>query len=512
MSSDSDDSTTSKVCPSKKLKSGHKKQKFRREWLKNPDYQAWLRPVEDNYKAKCVLCSKEFVSELSNVKKHLTSNNHKKLSNIKQSTSSLYNFASSSNSTTDDVNVKEAEIMLSAFFAEHNISFRVMDHLTPLLQKMFPDSKIAIKLALKRTKTKNIITNVIGDSYKDNLTNILKQRKFSVLIDESTDIAVTKTACIVVKYFDPNENRVCTSLWEYIPTFEENKDSRGQGTAEHLYNLVINTFVQRKVPLCNIVGFASDGCNMMMGRYNSVASRFREQCPGIVIFKCICHSLHICCSQACKNLPRTCEDLARNVYTFFNASSKRQFEYKEFQKFAEVEIHKILHPSQTRWLSLGQVVTRILEQWPALQLFFNKKYLEERLLAAEQIHSSLNDPFIKMYSFESIDETRLKCCKEELTSKLPPPGQSVQELAVLKQENMCLRKLLEKSERECKLLNSNNKLLCENKALLEEKLVSLQSKSIGIDINQIKKPERKTSTSAIAQQMPPTSTLINKNK
>lgn len=43
------------------------------------------------------------------------------------------------------------------------------------------------------------------------------------------------------------------------------------------------------------------------------------------------------------------------------------------------------------------MVSRILEQWPALQLFFNQKYLEERLLAAEQVHNGLNDPFVKLY-------------------------------------------------------------------------------------------------------------------
>lgn len=48
-------------------------------------------------------------------------------------------------------------------------------------------------------------------------------------------------------------------------------------------------------------------------------------------------------------------------------------------------------------MSLGQVVSRILEQWTALQLYFQSKYLEERLLAAEQIHNSLNDPFVKLY-------------------------------------------------------------------------------------------------------------------
>ena len=46
-----------------------------------------------------------------------------------------------------------------------------------------------------------------------------------------------------------------------------------------------------------------------------------------------------------------------------------------------------------------QVVLRILEQWQALQTFFNAKWLAERLVATECIHRDLNDPFVKMFFF-----------------------------------------------------------------------------------------------------------------
>jgi len=34
------------------------------------------------------------------------------------------------------------------------------------------------------------------------------------------------------------------------------------------------------------------------------------------------------------------------------------------------KIHKILHPAQTRWLSVESVVVRIFEQYEVLKLFF----------------------------------------------------------------------------------------------------------------------------------------------
>lgn len=205
--------------------------------------------------------------------------------------------------------------------------------------------------------------------------------------------------CIVVKFYDTTSSKIETCLWELVPLFRHGDfDKNVEGcTANVIYEAIIKSFSDRDVPLTNIIGFASDGCNVMMGAHNSVSSKLKNNFPGIKIFKCICHSMHLCASAACKELPRRCEDLARNIYSFFKNSSKRQAEYTEFQIFTNSKIHKILHPSQTRWLSLLAVVNRILEQWVSLQLFFSKKWLDERIFATEIIYHDLNDPFLKLY-------------------------------------------------------------------------------------------------------------------
>lgn len=228
--------------------------------------------------------------------------------------------SASTSTSTHHENVKAAEINLCGFVAEHNISFLTMDHLCPLLTKIFPDSKIAKDLSVRRTKAKAIITNVIASSHKSDLTSILKTTKFSILTDESTDISIHKSACIVVRYFDSTMGKIVSSLWELISVYDEQKEVHAQGTAEHLFNKIMETFNKHQIPVANIIGFGSDGCNVMMGEFNSVASRFKVLCPGIFISKCICHSLHLCSSQACKSLPKSIEDLARNIHNFFKVS------------------------------------------------------------------------------------------------------------------------------------------------------------------------------------------------
>lgn len=108
----------------------------------------------------------------------------------------------------------------------------------------------------------------------------------------------------------------------------------------------------------------------MMGDNDSVKTRLIRDFPGIIITKCVCHSAHLCASEACKQFPEGVEQLARDIYNFLKHSDKRLFDFRNFQSFAAVEPHKIFKPSQTEWFSLLIVVERILEQWEALRLFF----------------------------------------------------------------------------------------------------------------------------------------------
>lgn len=67
------------------------------------------------------------------------------------------------------------------------------------------------------------------------------------------------------------------------------------------------------------------------------------------------------------------------------------------QIFTNTKVHKLLHPAQTRWLSLESVVIRLLEQYDALILFFTDAVATERILAAETILTRLKDPLTKCF-------------------------------------------------------------------------------------------------------------------
>lgn len=154
---------------------------------------------------------------------------------------------------------------------------------------------------------------------------------------------------------------------------------------------------KENIPIENVVGFASDTTNSMVGQYNSVFSHLKERLPHIACVKCSCHSIHLVASKASAILPRNIEDMLRNVGAHFNRSALRQKRLQELQNFFQVEIHKILSPCTTRWLSLKACVDRILEQKDVLKEYFEQDLQTDRSITTENILKTLNNSFSILY-------------------------------------------------------------------------------------------------------------------
>lgn len=169
------------------------------------------------FKAKCIKCKTEIESELGCIKNHMKSKLHASAVTATPTISQniMTNFTSGKNDPLQN-NVKIAEIKLSAFLAEHNIAFLAINHLESVLKNIFKDSKICQKINLKRTKATNIIKNVIAPSEKEVLSKKINREKFSIMMDESTDIACESTICIVVRFYDHEHRKIVSQFWDLI--------------------------------------------------------------------------------------------------------------------------------------------------------------------------------------------------------------------------------------------------------------------------------------------------------
>ncbi|XP_026732235.1 uncharacterized protein LOC113497004 [Trichoplusia ni] len=414
MSSDTDDNSEvlGYQTPKKKKidNSKHRLQKYRRDWEKNtkdfgPDVSLWLKPhPNDKGKAKCSCCDLTLSANSTTIKLHYASKRHQKVMKSRDATTSsmmakfVEKGSSGSGVSLLKKQITEAELKMSAFFATHNLAFKVMDHLVPTLKSCFPDSTICQGMQMKRTKCTQIVTNVIGAAHEEEICEKLKKVKFSILTDESTDMSC-KTSCIMVRFYDSTAGRIVSRLYDLHDVFPKGDVAAAEegATGARLYELMISSLKANDIPLENLLGFGCDSASNNVGDYNSIISRLRQECPGVILMKCVCHSLHRASSDACKTLPRLCEDLARNIFSYFRQSAKRKAQLQQFQEFTSVKDHQMLGLAITRWLSFLPAIERILGQWQALRLYFTDVWLAERTLAAEQIFNALQDPFMKLY-------------------------------------------------------------------------------------------------------------------
>lgn len=310
-------------------------QKFKKEWM---DLYPWLEKKSD--KSFCKACEKSIMGGIKHLKRHSETEAHKKNIVKARNTPKMEHFFID---TEISKSVRSAELKLTMFLHEHNLPFLLMDHLILLLSVVCPDSNIAKQLRSARTKTTNM-THTIAEEQTETLSSRLQKSLFSIIIDETTDVSNKKSLVLVARYFNSLQNRVCDIFLGLIRVV--NSD------AESLFNGICAYFDKLKIPLDKLVVFAADNASVMMGNISGVQARFKVILPNIFVMGCVCHSFHLCSSAAAKKLPRSLEDFTRSVYNYFSHSSKRSEKLEEFQKFMMLKPHKMLHPAQTRWLSL----------------------------------------------------------------------------------------------------------------------------------------------------------------
>lgn len=133
------------------------------------------------------------MAELSVVKRHTESKGHiEKINLIDYKQPKIVDFNKTNIKLTCEKEIQKAEINLVGYLVFHHHSFRSADDLAVTCKKSFQDSEIAKNITVGRTKATAITKNVISHCHNNEIVNFLKNQKFSIIIDESTDIGNIK--------------------------------------------------------------------------------------------------------------------------------------------------------------------------------------------------------------------------------------------------------------------------------------------------------------------------------
>lgn len=365
-------------------------QNYRSEWENKEEFKHWLRPVPgDSTKAFCSYCHSVIYAKLNDLQKHMETKKHKTKSELFSSNLRL-NFPTAPTKTKCK-HCARAECTLALYIAEHS-SIRHIDHLTDVCKKCFNDSKSITDMKLHRTKCTQVINDILAPHFEKELLSDIGDQKYSLLLDESTDVSVTKYLGIVVRYFSLKQNKVVSAFLTLQSL--ESCDAVGIVTA------LVKCLRDRGLDIQNLIGIGTDNAAVMTGARHSVYTILKTEynLPHLILIPCVCHSLQLAVTHASEGtLPRNIEFLIRETYNWFSHSTKRQIEYKKIFQFincGEAPL-KVLKACNTRWLSIEPAIVRILSQWDELKLHFLTT--KDHCYTAEMLHAMYSDESNQLY-------------------------------------------------------------------------------------------------------------------
>lgn len=239
-----------------------------------------------------------------------------------------------------------AEVKFTGFLLEHNLPFAASDHAGPLFRSMFPDSQIARFYGCATTKTTSIVNRALGPEFAGKVLQLVQQSPFTLSLDGSNDKEEQKLVPLTLRAFDDDLGVVSS---KFLSMCLCNK-----GTAAVYFEKLEEVFDSHNIPWSNCIALSVDSTSVNIGRHNSIKSRLEVKNPSVYTLGCPCHFIHNAAHTASKKLLAACrfdvEELAVDIYYYFDHSTKRKGELQDYACFCDVTYRKVLKYVSTRWL------------------------------------------------------------------------------------------------------------------------------------------------------------------
>ena len=145
---------------------------------------------------------------------------------------------------------------------------------------------------MHRTKSTEMINSVLAPYFLKRLVADVGEQRFSLLLDESTDVSVSKYFGVVIRYFSETKKTFPSTFLRLVEL--EAGEAR---TIAHSVLALLETCGLKKEKL---LGIGTDNASVMTGVNNGVHKVLREECglKELVLLHCIL-SLSAACCQPC---------------------------------------------------------------------------------------------------------------------------------------------------------------------------------------------------------------------
>ena len=252
--------------------------------------------------------------------------------------------------------------------AEHNLPIAAANHLSSLVKKCFPDSKIAQSYACAKTKAFCILNGAIYPDLQQRLINEMKESVFSLSADGSNDQNMEKMNPVTVRIYDVNQHKVVTKFLDMCLS----KSSTSAGIFSSI-DMAMNKY---GIPWSNCIALGLDNTSVNVAEHKSLIVEARKKTENTVLMGCPCHIAHNTAGKSskafCSHITEhfDIEELLVDIYFHFNYSSKRKSLLNEFCLFNDQGYCKIIKFHSVRWLGLTNCIERTLRLYASLKSYF----------------------------------------------------------------------------------------------------------------------------------------------
>uniref|UniRef100_A0A8B9DQ31 Sperm flagellar 2 n=1 Tax=Anser cygnoides TaxID=8845 RepID=A0A8B9DQ31_ANSCY len=233
---------------------------------------------------------------------------------------------------------------------------------------------VDIGSVFRNDKSARIFIHFIAEVERRALKEKLEKCKFFSLISDEVTDSIFKAAAVVYVRF-ANEGKVHCQIVGVQPV-QENDPSSIKNAIEEILEINLQLNLGSQDWSRKLVGFGSDGTDVMIGENNGVAELLREIQPCVQSVHCFAHRLKLAYKGALKNIQlyNILTNGLRNMYYFYHNSPLNKNNLKA--TYEAIRIRPAI-PSRiggSQWLPRLQTALQILlKGYPAIVLHLNSR-------------------------------------------------------------------------------------------------------------------------------------------
>ncbi|XP_077862323.1 zinc finger protein 862-like [Saccoglossus kowalevskii] len=182
----------------------------------------------------------------------------------------------------------------------------------------------------------NYTSERVLQEFLDAISEVVKQEIFddirrspcfSILMDETTDIAILKQLITYCRYVKITGNH-CEVKTSFIDI-----DDLPDGKAETIVQSTERMFGANDLNFNQCATLGSDGAAVMVGKRSGVGQRLREKNEKLLNIHCVAHRLALAAAQAMRDIPymKRFSNTLQQLYKYYQNSSVRMAGLTEIQ-------------------------------------------------------------------------------------------------------------------------------------------------------------------------------------